>query len=156
MMWGRDMTHTIATNGYWSMISRMFRISASRFGPHTSRMRDMVGSRQTLGRDTRAGRRGHRSSCTGPATQPTEPRQQCLSYVSTSNMLQFRITTRVSQDIKKKRPRSSGLKPRHVCVTVVLHVRRQCTKIEIERVVSHSLGSNSCGGRVRERMPHRD
>jgi hypothetical protein len=105
-MWCGDMTHTIATNGYWSIISRMLRISASRFGAHTSRMRDMVGSRQALGRDTRAGRRGRRGhvqAVADPPPKPIEPRQQCLSYVSTSNMLQqYRMTTQVSQDIKKE------------------------------------------------------
>ena len=37
-----EVAHTMATKGYWSIISRMFCISASRFGAHTSRIRDML------------------------------------------------------------------------------------------------------------------
>jgi hypothetical protein len=37
----RKGVHTKATNGYLSMRSRMFRISLSRLGAHTSRMGDI-------------------------------------------------------------------------------------------------------------------
>ena len=145
------MSHTIATNGYWSIMSRMCRISASRFGAHTSRMRDMYGSRQAL---------GCRASnvvvvTVGPATQPlrrVHPLVLC-KHIPLSN---YMIGYSKNKHIKKKMPRCPSLKPRHVCVMLTGHIRRQCAEIKIERMVSHPLGSDASGGRVREWMPNRD